>query len=161
VTPSLIGCQRNAPSSRRFQYKSGQARPRPRSSPAPRGCRRRVGSRQASSPPERGRPPQPKSCRCLHRPQHLRQRRNIGSGTDAHHRRPSAISIVPHGIAQEAATDGAGASTITCAKVTPPAAVEAPRRRTVRRCTLRRQPNICCGVSPCRRATAEPLSPLS
>ena len=74
---------------------------------------------------------------------------------------PSAISIVAHGIAQEAAADGAGASTITCAKLTLPAAVEAPRRRTTRRCALRRQPNSCCGVSPCRRATAETLSPLS
>jgi hypothetical protein len=92
--------------------KSGQTRPRPRSStgppvssgrrrssrrtdrveallsPAPRGCRRRVGSRQASSLPEPGRPPEPKSCCGLHSPQHLRQRRNIGSGTHTHHRRP-------------------------------------------------------------------------
>jgi len=35
---------------------------------------------------------------------------------------PSAISIVPHGIAQEAAEDGAAPSTITGAKVTLPAA---------------------------------------
>ena len=72
---------------------------------------------------------------------------------------PSAISIVPHGIAQEAAEDGAAASTITGAKVTLPAA--APGRQTAPRCASPRQPNSCCGVRPCRHATAETLSPIS
>ena len=89
--------------------KSGQTRPRPKSStgppasngrrgssgktdraearpsPAPPGCQRHAGSRQASSPPEPERPPEPKSRRGLHRPQHLRQRRQIGSRSNAHH----------------------------------------------------------------------------
>ena len=112
MTPSLIGGQRNAPSSRRFQYKirpdpsqakifnrsavsSGRRRSSRRTdrveallSPAPRGCCSSVGSRQASSQPESERPPEPNHVAGLHRPQHLRQRRNIDSGTDAHHRRP-------------------------------------------------------------------------
>jgi hypothetical protein len=33
--------------------------------------------------------------------------------------------------------------------------------RLARRRASRRQPNNCCGVSPCRRATAETFSPLS
>ena len=58
-----------------------------RPSPAPPGCQRHAGSRQASSPPEPERPPEPKSRRRLHRPQHLRQRRQIGSRSNAHHGR--------------------------------------------------------------------------
>jgi hypothetical protein len=58
-----------------------------RPSPAPPGCQRHAGSRQASSPPEPERPPEPKSRRGLHRPQHLRQRRQIGSRSNAHHGR--------------------------------------------------------------------------
>jgi hypothetical protein len=54
-------------------------------SPAPPGCRRRAGSRPASSPPESGRPREPQSRRSLHRAQHLRQRRHVGSWSDAHH----------------------------------------------------------------------------
>jgi len=110
MTPSLIGGQRNAPSSRRFQYK---IRPEPsqakifnrsaasserrgssqntdraeaRPSPAPPGCQRHAGSRPASSPQESERQREPQSRRGLHRAQHLRQRRNVGSRTDAHHR---------------------------------------------------------------------------
>ena len=90
--------------------KSGPSRPRPKSStgppasserrgssqrtdragarpsPAPPGCRRRVGSRPASSPQESERQREPQSRRGLHRAQHLRQHRNVGSRTDAHHR---------------------------------------------------------------------------
>ena len=90
--------------------KSGPSRPRPKSStgppasserrgssqrtdrvgarpsPAPPGCRRRVGSRPASSLQESERQREPQSRRGLHRAQHLRQHRNVGSRTDAHHR---------------------------------------------------------------------------
>ena len=72
---------------------SGRRRSSPRTdhvealpSPAPRGCPRHAGSRQASSPPEPGRLPEPKSRRSLHRTQHLRQRRDVAARSDAHHR---------------------------------------------------------------------------
>src|SRR3984957_6425304 len=57
-----------------------------RPSPAPPGCQRHAGSRPASSPQESERQREPQSRRGLHRAQHLRQRRNVGSRTDAHHR---------------------------------------------------------------------------
>jgi len=55
-------------------------------SPAPPGCPPRAGSRQASSPPEPGRLPEPKSRRSLHRTQHLRQHRDVAARSDAHNR---------------------------------------------------------------------------
>ena len=146
MTPSLIGGQRNAPSSRRFQYK---IRPEP--------SQAKIFNRSAASSERRG------SSQNTDRAEaRLRQRRQAVSATPEVDRlrrhknpnargnrnhvaaftarstfvsvatsvpgltrttaAPSAISIVPHGIAQEAAEDGAAPSTITGAKVTPPAA---------------------------------------
>jgi len=62
----------------------GEARP----SPAPPGCRRRVGSRPASSPQESERQKELQSSRGLHRTQHLRQRLDVAARPNAHHRGP-------------------------------------------------------------------------
>src|ERR1700733_11298665 len=146
MTPSLIGGQRNAPSSRRFQYKirpePSQAKIFNRSARFERKTRivriqialklvLRQRRQAVSATPEVDRLRRHKNPNARGNRNHVAAftaRSTFVSvatsvpGLTRTTAAPSAISIVPHGIAQEAAEDGAAPSTITGAKVTPPAA---------------------------------------
>lgn len=127
-------------------------------------CRRPAGSPPASSRPALARRPEPRSCRRLHGPQRRCQRRNVDSGRDADRH------CADHNLDYRNPTAAMGRNRYIWARQN---RLNEHRRkgcavhialivsRLARRRASRRQPNNCCGVRPCRRATAETFSPLS
>ena len=182
MTPSLIGGQRNAPSSRRFQDKSGRSRPRlesstgppasserrgssentdraeARPSPAPPGCQRHAGSRPASSPQESNARGNRNHVAAFTARSTFVSVATSVPGLTRTTAAPSAISIVPHGIAQEAAEDGAAPSESPARSHaarggalttdSSPLRIVPPAEQLLRRQT----------ISPCDSRTLSPLS---
>ena len=131
--------------------------------PARRGCRRRAGSPPASSPPA---PALPAGTAIMSPP----SRRAAPSSASRHRSQARTRTVAaPITISIIAALPGAAARNRRPRM--PAERLHDHRRKGTlhsRRPALcrrlrasRRQPNNCCGVSPCRRATADTVSPLS